>query len=317
MLLILSFSLDTTVDLLLEKLVGIETFRFNIDLWNHYTWRADATGFTLWDPTGRICSDREVTAVYFRKLIFNPPRIDVPENGSEENWRRTELELFWKGIRDWAHETGRLALVMPAPTGEWGKIRQMRVAARWFHVPEWRMFHNNHEDFFTPVVVKTQGAEPVGRETPLMVRRVDPRLLSHEFPWFIQKEITDASHDVTVVWVSGRMFAYELDRSQFTQVDCRESMYSNEMLWRPCLLSQDQQHAISNFMNHTGMKFGRLDFLRMPTGLTFLEVNPNGQYAWLDMEGTNGLLDAVVEELIVAMEVHVSSRQARDALTHD
>ncbi len=43
-------------------------------------------------------------------------------------------------------------------------------------------------------------------------------------------------------------------------------------------------------MRETGHTFGRLDFLWDKEGLWFLELNPNGQFAWLDVDGREGLI---------------------------
>ena len=50
-------------------------------------------------------------------------------------------------------------------------------------------------------------------------------------------------------------------------------------------------------MHATGFSFGRLDFLRQNGDLLFLELNPNGQWAWLDEDGRHGLLPRIAEEL--------------------
>jgi hypothetical protein len=47
-------------------------------------------------------------------------------------------------------------------------------------------------------------------------------------------------------------------------------------------------------MTTLGLKYGRLDFLKDENNRWwFLEVNANGQFAWLDLDGSRGLLDAV------------------------
>jgi hypothetical protein len=50
-------------------------------------------------------------------------------------------------------------------------------------------------------------------------------------------------------------------------------------------------------MSQLGLRFGRLDLLAGDTRceqVWFLEVNPNGQWAWLDLGQDNGLFDAVI-----------------------
>ena len=53
-------------------------------------------------------------------------------------------------------------------------------------------------------------------------------------------------------------------------------------------------------MDSLGLKFGRLDMLAKDKSLhetKFLEINPNGQWAWLDKSGTDGLLNSVINFL--------------------
>ena len=51
-------------------------------------------------------------------------------------------------------------------------------------------------------------------------------------------------------------------------------------------------------MAETGYRFGRFDFIRKDGELWFLELNPNGQWAWLDRDCKNGLITAIAEAII-------------------
>lgn len=299
MILVLTNSLDFTTDDVLARFPsGTPVFRFNIDLWSEYEWSISSDGFSLKDPIGRTCDQDEVGAVYLRKLSFQPFHIDVPAGGCEEDWRREELKQVWMGLRDWAYETGRLALVRPSSRGRWNKIRQMKVAKDFFPVPEWRIIHRTSAELTGPVVVKTLGGTRSGGGGLMMVREVDPAMLSPEYPWFLQKKIAGATHDVTVAWVAGKSFAFEVDRSEFVGDDVRLPSAEATVEWKQTDLSEDEMCRIDAFMERTGYDFGRLDFLRIDGCLWFLEVNPNGQFAWLDPDGSNGLLDAVAGEIL-------------------
>lgn len=296
--LVLTCSMDTTTDLILDRLGDLPVFRFNIDRWREHAWSVTSSGYWLSDPTGRECRERDVRAVYLRKLIFDPPYIDIPAGGSEEHWARQQLEQVWLGLRDLALERGRLALVHPSPRGKWSKIRQMRVAARHFRVPEWAVFRGPSPAISPPVVVKTFAPAPVGGGALMDVRQVDSERLSPDYPWFLQQRVAGATHDVTVAWIRGRPFSYELDRSLFAGDDCRFPSTLEGLPWTKCELSADETAAVNDFMAATGYSFGRLDFLKAEDGtLWFLEINPNGQFAWLDEQGRDGLLDAVAEEI--------------------
>jgi len=306
MLLVLTHSQDFTTDCVLDRLDDIDVFRFNMDLWKDYQWEVNQNTFTLSDPMNRICREEETHAVYLRKLFFNPPVIDLPAGGSEESWTRGEVEELWLGIRDLAMETGRLALIHPSPRGRWSKIRQMRVASRFFRVPDWSAYRADSCPLAGSIVAKSFGQRHLGEGSLLMVREVDGTKLSPKFPWLVQQRVP-ATHDVTVACVGREIFAYELSRDLFEGEDCRYPTTLQDLRWTPCSLTATETAAIQGFMEATGYTFGRLDFLRDADGLWFLEINPNGQFAWLDPDGEHGLIDAVADAIRSVHRRHQSA----------
>lgn len=298
MVLILTCSMDLTTDVVIRELAGVPVFRFNIDLWRDYRWRVDGRGYLLQDPTGRACDSNDVRAVYLRKLFFNPPRIDVPAEGSEEAWCREEVMQLWQGIHDLAQQRKQLAVVRPSPFGRWTKVRQMHVAQKFFRVPAWEMFHGGSAPDIRPAVIKTQGMQAPGGGGTVMVREVDVSQLGAAYPWFVQQQITAATHDVTVVYIAGRCFAFECSRAQFSGADCRIPTTTGQARWTRTRLSCTEEQQVHGFMQETGHHFGRLDFLRDQDGLWFLEINPNGQFAWLDPDGSEGVIKAIASEIV-------------------
>ncbi len=52
-------------------------------------------------------------------------------------------------------------------------------------------------------------------------------------------------------------------------------------------------------MNRLGLRFGALDFLVTPDGeWYFLEINPNGQWAWIEQETGLPISDAIADALL-------------------
>lgn len=298
MILILSHSQDRTTDIIVEELKPYPVFRWNIDLWEEYSVRVTHEGFTITDPEGRAADEESVNAVYLRKLFFNPCRIDVPAGGTEESWKRAEIEAIWLGIRDLAHEQGKLALVHPAPTGRWQKIRQMRVASQYFKVPDWWVIIGEEKNQVRkPVVAKTFTGSTINGGL-VTVQEVDPARLAPNFPWFLQSKLAAATHDVTVAWVDGEIFAYQADRAKFDGDDVRAS----DVEWQPIRLSEQESASVASFMVKTGYSYARMDFLKVDGELWFLEVNPNGQFAWLDLDRKGGLIKAVTAAIIRVWE---------------
>ncbi len=315
MILLLTSTQCVTTNLLLNYLRGYEVFRFNIDRWRDYSWSITANGYRLEDPIGRVCEEEQVGAVYFRKLFFDPIAIDVPANGCEESWLREEVKAIWKGIMDLADAKGKLALVHPSPSGEWLKMRQMRAAAPYFEVPAWQMLHRAKPCAGDSIVCKSNTGAPTGKGF-FTVSHVEPARLHPEYPWFIQQAVDDATHDVTIAYVNGKVFAYRYDRSKFSgTMDSRKATYESVGEWEPFSLPEEDVRKVNTFMRKTGFSFARLDFLLTPHGLVFLEMNTNGQYAWLDLYGENGLLKAIADEIIHLHDANMSSPKSSSTAT--
>lgn len=291
MLLVLTNSHDATTSVVCRLLADIPVFRFNLDLWRDYRFEAGPNGFTLSDPTGRSCSSDSVKAVYLRKPMFWDRTTDL-----EEQWSRDTVEQIFREVADWAEVEGRLTLVHPGK-GRWGKMRQMREAQRFFPVPDWRVtFGTTPTGVEEPAVVKTLTQAVVGEDQVLFVREAPLAKLSPDYPWFVQVK-QKAEEDVTVVWVKGELFAFALSREMFAGEDCRVADVADKAPWRKVALAPGEEAMIAGFMAETGLSFGRLDFLRCKGRLVFLELNPNGQFAWLDLEDRHGLLSAVASAL--------------------
>ena len=67
--------------------------------------------------------------------------------------------------------------------------------------------------------------------------------------------------------------------------------------WRHITLSPDTEDGIRRFMGDCALNFGRLDFAKTDGELFFLEVNPNGQWAWLDSHDRVGPISAMLKAI--------------------
>lgn len=309
MLLILTNSLDGTSDEIVRRVGTGSVFRFNIDLWQDYHFEVDKEGFFLSDQTGRTCRSSDLRAAYLRKPTFDDP-ISIPEGGSCEAWLRNQIGYFLQELYNWCQRRGLVRLVEKGAQNRFGKFSQMWMAQRHFDVPEWKYTHGDGLGTWSePCITKPLTADFTGGYRFLFTTRVDPTDLDPAYPWLLQKEI-DATHDVTVAFVKGNCFAFGLDRASFQGIDWRKHINRQELQWKPWVLTKDEEHRIRSFMRDAQLDFGRLDFLADERSLYFLEVNPNGQWAWLDMDGEQGLFDAVVGELTRGWHPAVKIKQA-------
>lgn len=293
MLLIITCTADSTTDMLMPFLDGVDVFRFNIDKWNEYIWDFSNKGFKVTSPDKKILTSENIKCVYWRKPIFFD-FIDVPKEGCLENWLRSEVECLWKDLYYDLAAKGRAVLVKPKKG--WFKHSQMILAQKYFEVPEWHIIRGElpedvkNGEWITKALTQVN----IGKGKIFIAKKINVEQINPYFTWFLQRRI-QAEYDVTSLYVKGKIFSFQLDRSKLTHDDCR--IETPLLKWEKCELSKKEEEAIEVFMQDTGFEFGRFDFLRKGETLYFLELNPNGQWAWLDLEYKNGIFECIATEI--------------------
>jgi ATP-grasp ribosomal peptide maturase len=134
-------------------------------------------------------------------------------------------------------------------------------------------------DVGAPIITKSLGA-------PVDTVIVDPaefddsvRLCAHLF-----QEWIDKAHEVRLTVVGSRFFAVEIHAgSDAARVDWRTDYKS--LTYKPTAVPSGVRERVNAFMRRFGLTFGAFDFIVTPEGAwRFLEVNPNGQWHWIEQE---------------------------------
>ena len=241
-------------------------------------------------------TDKTLTSFYLRKPMYFD-LIDVPKYGCVENWCREETnELFQDFYREC--QSRNLVALVCSPSNKYGKLRQLLAAQKHFHVAPWHFFHGELPEELKRGrwVVKSMTQTPIGKGKVFFVKEVDPSTLDLTYPWFVQERI-DGEEEVTVVYIDGKTYAANAPRDSFGGEDSRKSLMEKPTSWPRCPLSSGDERAIRGFMEETGHRFGRFDFIRKDGELWFLELNPNGQWAWLDENNEHGLVSLVADAI--------------------
>jgi len=307
MIFIPTCSQDLTTDILMKELVANEVFRFNIDKPDDFVWDFHTNGFCIKDIiSGKEITDKTITSFCLRKPI-NFDYIDIPKFGCLENWRRKETdELFQDFYRECQNR--ELVALVKNSSNRYGKLRQLLVAQRYFHVAKWHFFHGElpEECKRGRWVVKSMTQTSIGEGKVFFVKEVDPAALDLSYPWFVQERI-EGEEEVTVVYVDGKTYAAATSRNSFDGEDSREKILIDPRAWPRCELSPAEKRAIRGFMDETDYRFGRFDFIRKNGELWFLELNPNGQWAWLDEKNEHGLVSMVADAIKAEDRAHRES----------
>jgi len=286
MLLLLTNSVDGTADVLVGLCAerGQPVFRFNIDLWASYRFVWTPDGFAFADPAGRAAASEALSACLWRRPSL---RETAGWQGGDPDARdatEAELHALMREIAEWARARRLLRLIEPNGPRRVGRLAQMRVARQFFAVPEWSMGWGVRWPAGRRMV-KRLTTEPLGhaRDRQIYVQSVEAERLAPGWPWLTQA-IARGTRDATAFYVAGRTFAFEMEqtRADLDVEDWRTRVGAHADAWRPWATPPDFAARVDAYMRRLGLHYGRLDFLSGDGEPTFLEVNPNGQFGWLD-----------------------------------
>lgn len=280
-------------------------FRFNIDKPEDYIWNFCRQSFEIQNiRTQSTINSHTLSSFYLRKPIYFDG-LDVPKEGSLADWCRKEVDELFKDLYR-EYESQNQTTLIHSRNNQYGKLRQMRIADSYFKVANWYFFHGALPPELRQGkwVAKSLTGTPIGKGKMFFTREVNPTQLNLAYPWFLQEKI-NGEDEVTVVYINGQLFAYRYPRSSIMDSeDVRKANFDDPSKWSPCSLSPSEQSAIRGFMAETGYSFGRFDFIRKDGELWFLELNPNGQWAWLDEDNKDGLISAIADAIITEDSRH-------------
>lgn len=120
-------------------------------------------------------------------------------------------------------------------------------------------------------------------------------------PCFIQEYI-NKQIELRITVVGNRVFAAEIhsQSSEKTKIDWRRYDFDNVTHCKHMLPSSIQTHCIS-LVKKLGLAFGAIDMILTPKNeYVFLEINPNGQWGWIEMLTKLPISDAIANLLINA-----------------
>jgi len=115
-------------------------------------------------------------------------------------------------------------------------------------------------------------------------------------PAIYQREI-DKICDVRVTVVGERVFACEIVQHTARSVDWRTRGIA-DLQYRAIQLEEPIASMCINLVRHLDLGFGAIDLVRDASGqLWFLEINPNGQWAWIERQAGLPISAAIVDVL--------------------
>lgn len=242
----------------------------------------------------------EITAVWWRR----PELVAIPAgiNAEHDEYRRIESQAFVRGLMwsvdcRWINDPGKDRIAT-------NKIVQLKTAAACgLSVPETLVTNDPDEAraFIAsrdrPVICKRNGESRALSTTRLIdddnVRRLGTITLS---PTIFQ-DFVEPGADIRIVWMGDAGIAIHIDSANGGgRIDSR---IDNSVNFSSFTLPDDVTAALARFMTRLGLAFGVIDMRRGVDGrFWFLEVNPQGQFAYLEILSKVPIFDPMADFLV-------------------
>ncbi|WP_413483711.1 MvdC/MvdD family ATP grasp protein [Shewanella baltica] len=296
-ILMVTSSYDKTCSYLIKKFSQLTFFRLDLDRFSDYYVTFSADGFTI-KAANQYIDTGTCASVYFRKPSME--RLDSIFESHYHAYIHKETYAFIEGIVESFDGT---VLTKPSVMRRANnKVFQASLAAKaGFRLPEFAITNDvdllkhfsKNAGIIKPVAIGeiTSGASKEFVQTNM----IDPAFEAKNFeysPVYLQHYI-EKEFEVRVTVVDGQFFPVKIHSEN--NIDWRKP--NNKVSYEACSIPSTIRDCCLNFMELCSMKFGCFDFIVKNSVWYFLEMNANGQWAWLEFETKHRISDAIVRYL--------------------
>ncbi|MBC6367580.1 MULTISPECIES: MvdC/MvdD family ATP grasp protein [unclassified Algoriphagus] len=304
MILIITHKEDYTADFLIEKLnrKKIEYYRLNCE-------DIFSTLYSI-NPLSsnplNIVGNSKFDSVWFRR--FKLPAFDEI-NSQERLYLLKDFETLFSNIFEILSPKVWISKPEKIYRAE-NKLLQLTEARNTgFHIPETLVtnnhleflnFYNNHEKKLIIKPIRQGRIEMTDGFKNIFTNIIQPEIIEniHDFdltPCIFQKQIKK-QYELRITVVKNKLFTVKIDSqsNQNTSIDWRKE----KVPLIPFTLPTEIGLKCIELVEKLGLSFGAIDMIYDIDGrYVFLEVNPNGQWAWIELETGLPISDAIISLL--------------------
>lgn len=306
---------DITTDFIVRELKSqnISFYRLNTEEITKsisLTFDIDKKEFTILDKSSNsIYNCLDFTSVYYRRPEI--PNIDIDKLSiGEEFFVRNELTYFLEGLYKILKNANWFSPVYAIREAE-NKVHQLIKAQELgFEIPK-TLLTTEYEkalDFFNSTSsnciikpIKSGLINEPDNDKVVFTSKISefPKAESsiQSCPSFFQEHI-EKTVDLRVTVVGNKIFATEIlsQENENTKVDWRRG--ENVLIHRKVTLPKDIRDKCILLVSDLNLKFGAVDFIIDKKGnYIFLEINPNGQWAWIENQTNYPISKEIVKIL--------------------
>lgn len=282
--LIITSSYDKTSDYIIHKHPELNWFRFNLDEFSKYLVTYDKNGFSINFDADSIL-EKGCTSIYYRKPspenlngVFEP-RYQSYAHKEAYSWIEGIIESF-EGIC-----LTKPSIMRPASN----KILQAKLAEQVeFRIPTYLMTNavcSTKNMFSKKTIIKPLAVGIIQDDENkeyVQTNIVDPTIsmeaLKYSPSYFQSYQPKD--YEVRATFVGTEVFTVKIESKN--DIDWRKR--GNDISYSICQMPNSIREKCVKFMKLCNMEFGCFDFIVKNNKWFFLEMNVNGQWAWLEFE---------------------------------
>jgi len=219
----------------------------------------------------RYCQNESDKLIRGAILASNMPLINDPINQSAADHKPYQLRAAYEiGLK--IPET--LITNSPEEAKSFTESRKRKCIYKAFNSPSWKIVETREFD-----------------------KSMDEDLESLKYAPVIFQEYVPLGRDIRVIAMKNRLYAAEaIARSSEAYLDWR---LDHKIKWNRIILPVDIIDKINKLLNKLGLHYGSIDFRQTPEGeYVFLEINPSGQFLFLEEKGRFEITDSFCELLL-------------------
>jgi len=307
MILVITHKEDFTADIVINKLNqgGHKYFRLNTeDILNPNQFLISFDGDELFHSLNGIES---FSSVWFRRVML--PVIEG-QSKPKKDFLKNEVYALFSNL--WEIIDARWMSIPHNVYRAENKLLQLRHAQTiGFNIPKTLLTISNekirefYDDCENKIIIKPlmnshimteDGSDQAIFSNLLKKEDLDALEEFAPMPFILQKYI-EKKDEVRVTVVHEKVFAAAVDSqaSLDSSIDWRRKPSKFVQIQLPVEIEDKCLRIVRNL----NLEFGAIDLIRTPSGnYVFLEINPNGQWGWIEFDTGMQISDAVVEFLI-------------------
>ena len=264
---------------------------------------AEEEGYIYDEILSRLYKLSDFDAVYFRRPQIKE-YVDNELNDGERDFLRREMIYLLEGIYKMLQHANWLNTVDNIRIAE-NKIFQQIMAKKIGFTMAESIITTRYEDFKNFVVRQKSIIKPIksGQIGDKIVYTSDVKTITakeqvENYPNYLQKKI-DKAFDIRVTVVGEKVFAVRIDsqQRQETATDWRKG--ENLLPHCKAQLPIDVEQKCIDLIKELHLGFGAIDLIEDKDGkYVFLEINPNGNWAWIEKQTGYDISGEIVKRLV-------------------